>query len=374
MKIPVAVSADIFSLLALFFTIYLTKKNMLINNIKTQYYLKSSCLVCIILILEIIDATFANGDYRFRIPRIIANTIGFTISPIVPLYISFLHNEKLMRFKRYLFIPFYIIAILSLTSWKTGWLFNLSSNNEYSRGPLFLIYPICMLLYLILIIYSDFENHKNYEKDEIRFLYSLYMVIFIGTILQLIFPNWLLIWGSIGVSLLLYYIFLRELQFKHDPMTEIYNRSVFQNELSHLKSIPKVGIVVIDINDLKLANDKYGHAVGDEMIIKVANSINDCFASQGRSYRIGGDEFCIICKGSSEEMIMNQLNKLDLKIKSVSENFLIKITIACGYCIFDPEKMKDIYEAFTIADQRMYTNKTLAKSKNEKIMNKMYRK
>ncbi|MFA9378463.1 MAG: GGDEF domain-containing protein [Lachnotalea sp.] len=365
MKIPMIINTDIFALLILFFTIFLAKKNKLLNTVKTKYYFNSAFVVCIVLILEMFDVLTMGTGNIFRIPRIIENTIGFVISPIVLINIIFLHNEKLLDYKKYLYIPFFIVGILSLSSWKTGWIFSLSNTNVYSRGPLFWIFPSCMLFYFIILIYSDFYNSKKYEKEENHFLYLVYAVVLIGTILQLIFPRWLLIWGSVSISLLLNYIFLRELQFKHDSMTEIYNRTVFQNDLSRLNKSLSAGIIVIDINDLKMANDHYGHTIGDEMIIHVAHAVNDCFMSIGKTYRIGGDEFCVICKATPEETIISLLKELDLTLKCISSKFVVNITTGCGYCMYKPMNMRDAYEAFSIADQRMYENKVLLKWQEE---------
>lgn len=370
MQIPLSIGTDIFSVTALLFTIFLAKKNSLVNGVKTKYYLRSAFVVCLILIFEMLDVILANADYRFRIAHILVNVIAFSLSPIVPICITILHSEKVLEFKRYLYIPFFVIVILSITTWKTGLIFYIDENNVYSRGTYFWIYPAIMFFYFFVLICSDYENYKKYEKDEKHFLYSLYVIILIGTILQLAFPKWLFIWTSISMSLLLYYIFLRELQFKHDPMTEIYNRSVFQKELLRINTISGVGIIVVDINNLKLANDQYGHGIGDEMIIKVAHTINDCFYSNGKVYRIGGDEFCVICEQASDEKISGLLYKLDTMIQRVNEDFVIDISIAYGYCIFSSVTMKDSYEAFSIADQRMYLNKALFKVQEANHENK----
>jgi diguanylate cyclase (GGDEF)-like protein len=343
------------------FTIYLARKNSLVNPVKTKYYLKSAIIVCVILVCEILDVILDNTGSSFRVQRILVNTIAFFISPIVPLSITYLHNEKFLQYKKYLIIPFAVMGVLALTSWMTGWIFLINENNEYYRGPFFVIYPMIMFFYFIILIYSDYENYKRYEKDEIIFLYSLYIIITIGTAIQLMHPKWLLIWTSISMSLMLYYIFLRELQFKLDPMTQIFNRSVFQKDMLRIGKLTNVGIVVIDINNLKEANDRYGHAIGDDIIIKAAQTIKGCFDLSGKAFRIGGDEFCIICENTSDEKMHSLLTKLDTMSASMNKNLDVAIALARGFCIYNPDTMRDVYEAFSIADQRMYYNKELIK-------------
>lgn len=361
LKLPLAIGTDIFSILVLLFTIYLARKNSLVNPVKTKYYLNSAVVVCVILVCEILDVIFDNTGPSFRVQRILVNTIAFFISPVVPLSITYLHNEKFLQYKKYLGIPFAVMGVLSLTSWMTGWIFLINENNDYYRGPFFVIYPLVMFFYFIILICSDYENYRRYEKDEIIFLYSLYIIITIGTAIQLMHPKWLLIWTSISISLLLYYIFLRELQFKLDPMTQIFNRSVFQKDMLHIGKLASVGIVVIDINNLKEVNDRYGHAIGDDIIIKAAQTIKDCFGMIGKAYRIGGDEFCIICENTSDEKMNSLLSKLDTMAASMNKNLDVAVALARGYCIYNPDNMRDVYEAFSIADQRMYYNKELIK-------------
>lgn len=108
---------------------------------------------------------------------------------------------------------------------------------------------------------------------------------------------------------------LRELTYmsQRDLLTDLKNRNSYQKRLDELKlQLPKsLGIVFIDINGLKRANDIHGHLFGDHLIIKTANIINQFFYDYG--YRIGGDEFIILidnCKKSDFERKIKEMKQI----------------------------------------------------------------
>ena len=114
------------------------------------------------------------------------------------------------------------------------------------------------------------------------------------------------------MSLLIYYIFLLELQFKYDIQTKIRNRAAFEKEMEqNINSDKNATIVLFDLNNLKSTNDKHGHKAGDEIIFHAAKIIEESFMDMGKAYRIGGDEFCVICKEVTRELVDNALSNLD---------------------------------------------------------------
>lgn len=99
-----------------------------------------------------------------------------------------------------------------------------------------------------------------------------------------------------------------------DELTKIYNRRAYE---TNMQEIARNGIgndlwyMSFDLNGLKEANDTKGHSAGDELIIAIADCISKAVASYGRTYRVGGDEFVSILRGSDEEI--NQV-LLDMEI------------------------------------------------------------
>lgn len=102
---------------------------------------------------------------------------------------------------------------------------------------------------------------------------------------------------------------------KHDVLTKLYNRSFYVDELNRLERTgpAHITVIVADINDLKVANDQFGHAVGDELLRRAGEVLNKVVEKPCHAARIGGDEFVILMPGAEgrdgEAMIAN-INRL----------------------------------------------------------------
>ena len=85
---------------------------------------------------------------------------------------------------------------------------------------------------------------------------------------------------------------------KHDVLTKLYNRSFYADELARLdrKGLP-VTIIIADLNGLKVANDQYGHSVGDALLRRAGEVLNALVEKPHYAARIGGDEFAVLLPG-----------------------------------------------------------------------------
>lgn len=143
----------------------------------------------------------------------------------------------------------------------------------------------------------------------------------------------------------------------HDQLTGLYNRRFFREELVRIDVPDKLPLTLVmaDINGLKMANDAFGHRLGDEIIITTAELLREGFRKSDTVSRIGGDEFVAILPqtdAQTAEKIVNRIRekmegrKIDSVLLSVSFGWHTKTT--------DEEVIAD---SFKSAEDRMYRTK-----------------
>ena len=139
-----------------------------------------------------------------------------------------------------------------------------------------------------------------------------------------------------------------------DPVTGVYNRRYFEDEIRNMQN--SAGVAMIDLDDFKLYNDIYGHDMGDQVLCIVADVIKNCIRKTDKLIRYGGDEFLLILS----DMVRGTLRGKLLQIQEAIENATIpncprlKLTASIGGVISEDGK---IDEAISKADQLMYKAK-----------------
>lgn len=151
---------------------------------------------------------------------------------------------------------------------------------------------------------------------------------------------------------------LRHLSF-HDSLTGLYNRAYFEREMERLDkagTMP-VGLIVCDIDGLKLANDTLGHQAGDQLLIHAAQAVRSCFAETDVIARVGGDEFAILLPGRYEHEVVELCDNLRRQVADFRErNTQMPASISLGMSMRRTEKQQ-LGDVFKTADDNMYREK-----------------
>lgn len=358
------ITIDIFSMIPLFFTISLAQRHVLQNK-KNIYYITAATITIVLLVLEILSYTIANmsGDTAVVLNQIV-NMLGFSLSPAVPYVVLLFNSRNAQEMKRrdFLALPLLFNVLLCVMSTQTGWIFTISAQNVYTRGVLFLLPTAVSMFYYALIFKGTYENRDAYENGDKWFLMGIFLLPILATVLQIQYPQLLLIWSSVSITLLLYYVFSLELQFSFDIQTGTKNRSAYEREIQQLNSKNRdATIFVFDINNLKKINDILGHKMGDSMISSAVDTIKTCFGDVGETYRIGGDEFCVVAKQMPDHLALMLLNRLEKKLAEINQFRPDKIELAFGYSTSDIKSGRSLYFAFSDADNAMYVHKAKLK-------------
>mgnify|MGYP000852385607 CR=1 FL=1 len=145
----------------------------------------------------------------------------------------------------------------------------------------------------------------------------------------------------------------------HDSLTGCYNRAYFEQEMKRLERgrLPSPGIILFDIDELKLINDTMGHLIGDNILVVAAQILKNCFRTEDVVARIGGDEFGVILPNGDQatfEGVCQRINKLVAEHNETNPH--LPLAISMGYAIMDiTEKSMD--QLFKEADDNLYRQK-----------------
>jgi diguanylate cyclase (GGDEF)-like protein/PAS domain S-box-containing protein len=145
----------------------------------------------------------------------------------------------------------------------------------------------------------------------------------------------------------------------HDPLTGLYNRIYFEEEMSRIEKAryDTVGIVSCDVDGLKLVNDTLGHDHGDHLLVSAARVIRESFREGDLVARIGGDEFSILLPNTTEASVENACQRIQEAVASYNTTTPeLPLSISVGFAVGngDGRNPKDLFKE---ADNNMYRRK-----------------
>lgn len=144
-----------------------------------------------------------------------------------------------------------------------------------------------------------------------------------------------------------------------DDMTGLFNRRAYEEDcmkILEINSVPRITMIMMDVNGLKTANDTCGHMAGDELIIEAAKCIQTSMGEYGKIYRTGGDEFIALM-----ECTKNQLHDMLQTFEHITENwkgsYLEELSISKGIVVGEEHMDLSFDEMRELADKLMYQHK-----------------
>lgn len=144
-----------------------------------------------------------------------------------------------------------------------------------------------------------------------------------------------------------------------DTMTGLYNRDYFEETMRRMSNMPNitVGIIICDLDGLKLINDTLGHSMGDEVLKAVADVLKRAFRPNDLIARIGGDEFAILLPTNSAPVFKIACSRVRELIEEYNYNQpIVPLSVSIGFSV-SKEIPTDMDALFKEADNYMYREK-----------------
>ena len=147
-----------------------------------------------------------------------------------------------------------------------------------------------------------------------------------------------------------------------DSLTGIRNKTAFDRQAQILTAglingEKEFGFVQLDLNNLKVINDNYGHEKGDLAIKKICRIITEVF-DPSPVFRVGGDEFVVLLEGENYRNIKTLEKRFKDRMRLVSENKYLepweRVSAAIGYALYDEHLDAGAENVLARADREMY--------------------
>jgi diguanylate cyclase (GGDEF)-like protein len=305
-----------------------------------------------------------------RSVNVLANMLGFVVAPVPAtvwaLYASYQLFHDINRFKKeawLLSIPVVVNASLTITSPATSLFFTVDNGNLYQRGPLFLLLAVFSLMPVIYTTIIYIGCRKRMPRSLFYPIMMFSVPVLLGALIQFLFYGLSVTWSAMTVSIFIVHTGLHNRQFHMDHLTGVYNRRQLDNRLNDLlQAGPRqmdFTCIMLDINNFKSINDRYGHVAGDEALRQAASLLKSCIRSSDFIARYAGDEFVILLGVSDEGVVCDTISRIhDRAARFNSEGIRpYKLEFSVGYeiCRHGSGLTKEML--ITRVDKLMYQDK-----------------
>ena len=160
---------------------------------------------------------------------------------------------------------------------------------------------------------------------------------------------------------------LQELSLR-DGLTGLFNRRAFEELLEieeERRDAPLQSLVMIDIDNFKSINDRFGHPTGDQVIAGVGGAIRDALRGADLATRYGGEEFAVLLPGVSETEAYVVAERIRSRIGSLrfdSPSFEVTVTASLGVASRYTKEECGLRQLLVLADESLYEAKRSGKN------------
>ncbi len=286
-------------------------------------------------------------------------SIGFLWCIYVDLHVYKNCNKTLQKIK-IIMIPWLIeIIAIMYNLFGTGFLFGVSDENLYYRGAYVALGYVTLLIYFacsIALVAMSGGQALHLSFFPVQFFIAPCLA---GVIAQFIWYGITTSWLSVAIAMIFVQMQADTENMMSDTLSGLYNRNFLNRILADrkIRSTDSLYGIMIDINDLKTINDKFGHSIGDKAISTVGDIIFNSVPGGGIPIRYAGDEFVVLLSGVSQQIADDTLSDIQKNIKSfnMSEKAPFALSVSMGMTKLRENDNADTF--LTRMDEKMYEEK-----------------
>ena len=337
----------------------LISQNQMLERRRKIKFIVTFMLIIVLSILEI-SCWLVNGKPGIcKALNYILNYIGFVLAPALPLCFGLCIADipKRNQIIIFFFMLTYAITILILIIF--GKFFYLDADNFYHRGDAYFVFVIVYSITEVFLFITMFYVSAHYDLKNKIVIYLLFALFISSGVVQLLLPSIYVVQLTNTLLAIVSYAFFNQLWQQKDGLTSLFTQHCYLKKLNTISK--NCTIMMMDIDDFKGINDKYGHKIGDECLAIIAKNMNQVFGKFGNCYRIGGDEFSVILNEGANPAKLTNLFEERLKLERKKYPWLPHVSTGWS----EYSKGDNVLDAKDEADMKMYYYKEYRKKDSD---------
>ncbi len=321
-----------------------------------RYFTAATLSILLLVAADGMQSYYATLPYPTA-ARMFFAASGYSLRVIVLYCFMLLFcRRRTKRVRALITIPSLVNILVSFSAFFTEKVFSYTENNVLIRGPLILVPFAVSFLYFVILIIEGIHNMKMGDKRETMLVLFIFMLSTVTTTMEVKWAFKGILPASCILGTIFYYMHFMSDSYSYDKLTDACIRNRLYEDVRDLNE--PYGVIALDVNDLKRINDTCGHLMGDQALIAVSHAARDCLPRNARLYRIGGDEFVIICRTREEAKVTALAQQIRKAISATP------YTAAMGSAIrSDGETLETVIAR---ADALLYQNKQEMKAEGSR--------
>jgi diguanylate cyclase (GGDEF)-like protein len=354
---------NLFALASLGILFYVIYKKTLSFNYSKRLLMYIVIVNAIALVIEPLTWIFDNKHFfgAFFL-EYSTNFILYLLVPVLAGLIASYVDYKIFNSKKRLKTRYYyqhasaIVFLLLIINIFIPFIFSVDASiNQYSSGNYYWINYILVVIFYIYMLSILLKNAHKINRQMRYILILFFFLPIIGIVVQSIESNLHFSWTSVVLSLFMVYAFLESISGDIDYLTKLFSRYSYGIYIKSLIEEEKhFGILFVDLNGFKSINDRYGHQLGDDVLVEFSSLLKKAFYLENMVARIGGDEFIVVIEKDEKNLKINIENCLS-SMKHSNLKIVNELTFAFGYQKYEKHMTSDVI--LDLADKKMYENK-----------------
>ena len=282
--------------------------------------------------------------------------LELTIAPFVA--VEFLRALDAEKRARQLKWPLIVHGAVEVAAAPFGLIVAFDANNVYVHGELYWIYVAVYFTAALVFIWEGVRFGRRNQAAGGNIMALILVFFASGVGMRLCNRQIRADYPCLAFAVMFTYLYYSGVVQNADALTGLRNRRGYDSQLSHLRR-PAI-LLMMDVNRFKAVNDQFGHQYGDRVLQTIARAMQRAYGREGRCYRIGGDEFCVIFDGSQDQA-RTRTEQFRALLAAEREKLPRLPDVAVGMTPFDPAET-DPDSAVKQADREMYENKAAGRS------------